>query len=84
MMLNKGAMKFSRTIDDQPLHDVDSKVPGLNLLVNDRKRLSHSSDWLPVYLPVSMVAELELDSVKPSPDTIEEVQTALAILAFKA
>ena len=39
MMLNKGAMKFSRTIDDQPLHDVDSKVPGLNLLVHDRKRL---------------------------------------------
>ena len=38
-MLYKGALKFSRTIDDQPLHDVDSKVPGLNLLVNDRKRL---------------------------------------------
>jgi hypothetical protein len=35
----KGQYQFSRAIDDQPLHDVDSKVPGLNLLVNDRKRL---------------------------------------------
>ena len=37
--LRKGTVEFSREIDDQPLHDVDSKVPGLNLLVNDRKRL---------------------------------------------
>ena len=73
-MLNKGAMKFSRTIDDQPLHDVDSKVPGLNLLVNDCKRLSLSCRTITVNLPATVVAELELNSVIPPPDTIKEMQ----------
>ena len=36
----KGQSKFSREIDGHPLHDVDSKGPGLNLLVSDRKRLA--------------------------------------------
>ena len=69
----KGQSKFSREIDDQPLHDVDSKVPGLNLLVNDRKRLPRSCRAATVHLPASVVAELELNSVKPPPDMIEEV-----------
>ena len=38
--LREGAVSVqSLKSDGQPLHDVDSKVPGLNLLVNDRKRL---------------------------------------------
>ena len=76
-------MKFSRRIEDQPLHDVDSKVPGLNLLVNDRKRL-HSSKSEKVHLPPRVVAELELNSVIPPPDTIKEVQKEIANHNFKS
>jgi len=53
------------------LHDVDSKVRKLNPSVNGCTDLSFL-EWLNGYLPVTVVAELELNSVIPPPDKIEE------------
>ena len=59
-------------------YDVDSKVPELNLLVNDCLRPVHYSVMAKRHSSLLVVVtELKLNSVIPPPDTIEEVETFL-------
>ena len=57
--------------------NVDSEVLELNLLVNDHWDLLLTCKWLKAHLPPRVVAELELNSVIPPPDTIEEANKEL-------